>query len=56
MGRAPDCLTVMHASRFQTPLFLCGVFREISLFRPSRCDQANTLMAVELRLRPVYRR
>ena len=28
---------VMHASRFRTPLFPCGVFRETTLFLPSRC-------------------
>ena len=29
---------VMHASRFRTPLFPCGVFRETSLFLPCECD------------------
>ena len=36
---------VMHASRVRTPLMLRGVFREISLFLPSRRDCVITVMA-----------
>ena len=36
--------SVMHASRVQTSLVLCGSFREISSFVPSQSDWAITLM------------
>ena len=36
---------VMHVSLVRTMLLPCGVFRETSLFLPSQCDKAITLMA-----------
>ena len=51
---------VMHASRFQIPLFPCGVSREAALFLSSECDHFNGDHVdgglVELRLIQVYRR
>ena len=55
MARAPDCLASHACSRFRTPLFPCGVFRERerTMLLPSQCLNGGL---VELRLKPVYRR